>query len=369
MSNPVEVKWFTSAMSGAPALSGAAGKLIDLLDDCLIDGFGSVTLASLVVASGVATGTVNTGHGFLDHVVVLIAGATPSGLNGDKRIAVTGTNTFTFDATGISDQTATGTITAKMSPAGWTKTYSGTNKAAYSRSDPAATVMLLRVNDAPEQHSQLVMYESMSDVDTGTGPTPTTSYYSCGKSSSANSTARAWRLFADSRMLYLFVNNGSSTYGTGLVFGDIVPYRSGDAYGCVLGGVTNTDNFYHHPLLEWSNSTFKLARSYTQIGTNVTTTRTGHPKNTSYISNGGSPIPNPVNNAVNIHPVECWESTTHARGLMPGLWTAAHAVDANLDNYILTNLANLTGRRLLYQYFAYSTYPGAPIFDLTGPWR
>jgi len=51
------VVYFDSTMTGAPALSGTAGTLIGLLDACLQDGFGGVTLDSLVVASNVATAT------------------------------------------------------------------------------------------------------------------------------------------------------------------------------------------------------------------------------------------------------------------------------------------------------------------------
>ena len=89
MSNPVSVKSFYSTMTGAPRLTGEAGKLIGVLDTCLINGFGSVTLDSVVIADGVATATDNSGHGFVDYAVVLIEGATPAGVNGEKRIAVT----------------------------------------------------------------------------------------------------------------------------------------------------------------------------------------------------------------------------------------------------------------------------------------
>ena len=130
-------------MSGAPVLSGTAGTLIAVLDACLVNGFGSVTLNSLVVQNNVATATVSGGHGFAMIVgvnnvspgvgpVVRIDGATPAALNGDWRLAsVPNSTTFTFAAEGIPDQTATGTITAKRAPAGWAKAFGGANKAAY----------------------------------------------------------------------------------------------------------------------------------------------------------------------------------------------------------------------------------------------
>ena len=135
------VKYFTSAMAGAPQLNTTAGCLIAMLDACLIDGFGLKTADSVVVASNIATLTVAAGVGFADHAVVLIAGATPAGLNGEKRILSKTTTTITFDATGISDQTASGTITAKLAPAGWQKQFSATNLAAYRSTDPASTAI------------------------------------------------------------------------------------------------------------------------------------------------------------------------------------------------------------------------------------
>ena len=109
------VRYYDVTMSGAPALSGTAGALIGVLDACLVDGFGSVTLDSAAVASNVATRSISTGHGFAmigdTGSVIRIAGATPSGLNGDWRVAsVPGSTTFTFVTSGISDQTASGTI-------------------------------------------------------------------------------------------------------------------------------------------------------------------------------------------------------------------------------------------------------------------
>ena len=114
------VRHYMSTMYGANTLSGQVGSLIALLDSC-ITGFGSVTLTSpkLVVASNVATATVSGGHHFVMQgatgPVITIAGASPSSLNGDWRIAsVPNSTTFTFNTVGIADQTATGTITAQI---------------------------------------------------------------------------------------------------------------------------------------------------------------------------------------------------------------------------------------------------------------
>ena len=88
--------------------------MIAVLDACLVDGFGLKSVDTLVVSGAVATANISTGHSAMVGSVVLISGATPSGLNGEKRVTAITTNTVVFDATGISDQTATGTITLKI---------------------------------------------------------------------------------------------------------------------------------------------------------------------------------------------------------------------------------------------------------------
>src|SRR5574338_427743 len=141
------VKYFHGQMTGAPVLSGTAGSRIAVLDACLINGF-----------------EVNQ--------VVLVAGATggAAALNGEWCVTAVSSTWIQFACPGIGDQTATGTITVKAAPSGsWSKVFSGTNKAAYKSTDPAATGCLLRVDDTSAQYAVVRGYETMTDVDTGSG--------------------------------------------------------------------------------------------------------------------------------------------------------------------------------------------------------
>lgn len=92
-----------------PRCSRAPPALIAVLDACLVTGFNIKTLTSLSVSGGVATGVVALGHGFTDQAVVLIAGATPGGLDGECRITVTSATQFTFPTT-APDGAATSTV-------------------------------------------------------------------------------------------------------------------------------------------------------------------------------------------------------------------------------------------------------------------
>lgn len=360
------VKYFDSSMSGAPYMSGESGQLLAVLDACLVNGFGSVTLDSLVIASNVATGTVSAGHNFAmvgtAGPVISIEGATPSGLNGQWRIAsVPGSTTFTFATSGISDQTATGTITAERAAAGWAKTYTGTNKAAYSRTALAASAMLLRVDDSPELFPTLIMYETMSDVDTGTGLAPTSGSVYFAKSNTISSTQRLWALYGDDRAFYLFSKANGTSWTGAMMFGDIKPYKSSDAYACLLIGHSSASQTSHLYLIEGTSSGAYLSRSYTQTGAAVTANRYGHRKQDG-VGTGGMVGINPVDNSMDLWPIECWESASWARGLMPGFYSPVHSM--SFEHGYVTSV----GEKNVAIQSTYSSVCQCAI-DITGPWR
>lgn len=235
------VKYFHSDMPGAPTLNGVAGSLIAVLDACLVDGFGLKSVDSLVVSGGIATLTIASGHSFEPDEVALVSGATPAGLNGEKRVLSTSTTTVTFDATGITDQTATGAVTVKIAPAGWQKAFSGTNLAVYRSLDPTGTRMFLRVDDTGTRNARVVGYESMSDVNTGVAASPSAEQVPGGgwwpKADSTSASARVWTVIADSRTFWLHVHTGTSNKGVaGSIcgFGDFWSYKSGDPFACAL---------------------------------------------------------------------------------------------------------------------------------------
>lgn len=219
-------KWYRSTMTGAAALSGQAGKLIDVLDACLINGFNQVTLTSLVVASNVATCTY-TAHGFQQYQIIEISGATPSGLNGKWRVVSVAADTFTFATTGISDQTATGTITCKTPSAGWEVAYSGTNQKVYrSTSSSASGNHAVRVTDTGTTTATLLFAEDWTDVST---PVNTIATQYLPKSSTADSTARAWFVICDDRTVHIGISYTSGKYDF-FRFGDFASIVAGDGH-------------------------------------------------------------------------------------------------------------------------------------------
>ena len=183
--------------------------------------------------------------------------------------------------------------------------------------------MVLRVDDTNAQFVLSQLFETMTDVDTGTGPAPLTNVLYTAKSASADATVRKWRLFADSRVFYLFTDSNAAWSG-GLSFGDIIEYKPGDAYACfVCGGQSNNWGNYL-TFLDGNQDNFWFPRSYSGTGGPLLGCRWSHKRNTVVGYAGMSAVPNPVDNKLHAWPIDVWENNAWARGLMPGIFSPLH---------------------------------------------
>lgn len=379
-----------SAMVGAPTISGQSGTLTTMLKACLVDGFGLVTLDSLVVAGGIATATRAAGHSQSVGDSVTIAGATPGGLNGDKVVLSATVNTFTFDATGISDQTATGTITAKVTPLGWTREFNATNVEVFRSPNVAGTRHYLRVDDggAEPRDARVVGYETMSDVSTGTNPSPSAAQLSGGgfwtKSNTANSTVRAWVLAGDDRTFYLSVNHSGGAGFSTYAFGDIESFKSGgDAYAsallCAMATLsvatsgTATSDADHMDAETTTHLGIYLSRSYTGLGSSVLGKR-GMPFPFAAIITGARSgatgfwqYPNGPDGGLYLARPLVFETTLSAiRGRLRGVHVTPQAIGNATFSHLeeVTGVTGLSGRKLK----AVNSNTGVFFYDGTGPW-
>lgn len=405
---------FESTDAGAPVLTGQAGTLVFLLDKCLVDGYGQVTLTGLTQAAGIATGTTAAAHGFVIDQVVQIAGATPAAYNGLVRVLSVTTTTFTFAIDAATASPATGTITTKRPSLGWSKAFSGTNQAAY-RQPVGSNQMYLRVDDAlsgtNQRSAYLRGYETMSDLDNGTGPFPTTVQLAngdaCYKSATQDSTVRSWTLVGDGKLLYLFTrpySAGATTVANTVAFGDFESYKPGDAYNTLLigrstlGSATSgsaADGGDNMSRLELSGETLGqghyLPRSYTQINTAVGFYKNGSvlgadqaqrgvggtfaagAPDSSYCMSGrcGMVYPSPVDNGYHIAPLQVGEAGLY-RGLLPGVYQPMHNNAAIVDGVIIADIVGLTDRKLRHTLLsgADSVRPtgNSMAIDVIGPW-
>jgi hypothetical protein len=262
------VNVYASTDSGAPALTGEAGKLIALLDAILVNGYGA------------------------------------------------------------------------KSGAGWTKAYSDTNKAAY-RTGGGNQMYLRMVDDGTgaATYARAAGYESMSDIDTGTGDFPTNAQVSGGlywyKSSAASSAERAWFAVATDSFLLLYVDVASSGTGASaaaFAFGDISSYNASDAYhtihiGATVSSPTSGGNLHLLGIISTTEAGHYMARSYTQLGASLLVGKhsDGRKGTQDFMGNGSLPYPHPVDGGLYLAPVWVHEiSGPVVRGIIPGLWNPLH---------------------------------------------
>ena len=233
----IKTKWFSSGMAGAPALSGTVGAMIAVLDACLKNGFNLTTLTSLVIASNVAKAT-KAGHGYIVNQALDVEGITGAcaEINGQVRVASVTTDTFTFAAGGISDQTATGTITCKASPAGWVKPFSATNLGVYRSGNGLSSLQCIKVDDTVGQYSSVTGAEDYTDISTAVSAFGT-NYFK--KSSTTDATARPWVLVADDKTVYLGVAWNSGAAYDFYSFGDFNSTIPADGAIFRLQGLAN----------------------------------------------------------------------------------------------------------------------------------
>lgn len=381
------VVWFDNTDVGGPVISGSTmGSLIAVLDACLVTGFNNNTVTSIVVAGGIATATCNA-HGYSGAYSkdVRIAGATPAGLNGRKALLTVTTNTFTFDATGISDQTATGTISAKRDSLGWVKEFSGTNKAIYKRTDAAATTMRLRVDDNIDLNptaASVRMIETATGVDTFTGLAPTDAQSSNGYLWPKGQSGNRWRLVGDSRGFFFSSGASNGALHLSVRFGDFKTFKQGDAYNCLLAGYLSSDGPYNggsqNPygnMLGFvaSNGTSCIARGFNQTGTAQLATFAGYYRGFSGQQSELPGYPSPVDSGLLINPqvlvVEDAGSQNYcARGIEAGFCQLLARLPFS-DLQIIEPVVALPGRKLLAltSQSSYRTFAQFAV-DITGPW-
>jgi hypothetical protein len=396
MSTP-PIRLFRSTDTGAPTLSGTAGALIDLLDACLKDGYNSKSVQSITRSGSTATVTFATAHGFAADglTIVRIAGAGQSEYNGDFQISNVTSTAFDITVAGTPATPATGTITAKVAPADWTKPFSGTNKAVYRA--PSGNRLFLRIDDAnPNADSNKSAstrgYETMTDVDTGSGPFPTVAQLSTGilinKSSSADSTARNWLLFGDGYEFYFFYapHSGASNVYRQFHFGDPAPEMDSDPYGTLIYGdyaLNSTSNqvptgqaTYQISNLSSALSNNNLsghyfARAYTQTGASVAAGRYGNWNlGGQYIGGDGAQItyPAPHNTGLYIAPLFISDGSV-PRAQAKATWQPLHVRPLGHSSVVPADKSPI-GRRL-YAVATAGTLatPGETHIDIDGPWR
>lgn len=255
--------------------------------------------------------------------------------------------------------------------AGWATTYTGTSKGVFTQG--GGNGFKLRVLDdgsatAGAREAIVRGYESMSDVDTGTGINSTG--FPAGvnlfwrKSDTADSTQRQWMAWADNKTLILFMAYKGTTVAELVVFGDIYSFKSGDAYHTVLIGRATSatlDASTNSVGSQVGNTGSAIAghfiaRNYLQSGGSATIVKTDNPHTVSggvsdiYMGNSGvsAGFPNPADGRALLTRLYVHEPgslpANSVRGFMRGLWGIMHSGGGIPMSYSFSGTGSLAGR-------------------------
>jgi hypothetical protein len=392
------IKFLHSGMVGAPLITNGTGSLITFLDAVLLNGFNERTASDITVTDSVATATLPSGHGFEIDSVVLVAGATPSELNGDKRVTGVTATTITFASTSPNGA-ATGTITVRYASLGWTRPFTSSSARAYRSQDPTSTQMFLSVPGDSFVASAIDVYgfESMSAVTTGTGPFPASGTRAWPKAPGDGS---PWIIVGDTKTFYLLrqhVFNGNLASGLVFGFGDFVSFSAVDPYRCFISVLTGTGNltngsvagsavnFADLALIDADTAEFGFSapRSRSGVAGAVSMIKTleSYMATTSTVASGGTTNPGgaafatypaPANQGLILSRVILAEGGG-PRGYLRGFYGTpqnCHAAFNQMDR--IAGQGAFAGRKLMALKCGSSagtTSQGVVFVDITGPWE
>lgn len=388
----------SNSQTSSPVLSGTVGAGITLLDAVLKDGFNPFSVSSITVADNIATVTTSGSHGLVANNNVEFSGANEAVFNDRFTVLdVLSSTEFRFEI--ITTTTpATGTITGKIPPLGWTKPFTGTNLAVYRA--PEGNRYFLRIDDTNAQYMTVRMFETMYDVNTGTGGSSTVYWR---KSSTSDSTARAWFVVGGDRGFY-FTSGWNASYAiTHYVhgFGDFVSYKENDLYNTILIGSNATSisyfgmnqgfSYLNNLPGEFSETAYGqyIMRNFTGLVNTpnfckFAAVQAGYIS--SWIDNYSTRsqmgfnfcwFPNLATNGVTLKPMDLAEETyggfITVRGIVPGAYTSCETTGWNITSGVRITINNkkflgivaaCRDSRPSYN----STYRGSVFFDLTSDW-
>lgn len=259
--------WMHSGQIGAPQMNGAAGsngQMLQVLDDCLINGFNPQTVTIATKTATTVTLTFGVSHGYELSQIIEVSGATDAALNGRHRVTAKTATTVTIDAVGVA--VTTGTIVTKVAHLGWESIFGSTDplKRAYRSQNPQSSKTVLYLDMTlpaghgynatnPAKRAMVSICEDMTTLGVQINSyTDTTNnyatnvngslfWYQCrglNKAAAVNDTQkRNWIIVGNDHYFWLI-----SEWQTYRAYGGLLrdPYGFGDLLG--LDGILSTNN-------------------------------------------------------------------------------------------------------------------------------
>ncbi len=171
-----DIKWFSFDNINAPQLANTWGCMIDVLDACLVTGYGSQPVSSITITNGVGVVVFGGAHKIKQFQVVEISGAPIESINGEFKVLGLTHTTIEF-LIDLPDQTITGAISCKIASLGWSKVFTGAEKAVYQAKDVVKNPYFLRVDSGRDpvynnnyaKFAKVGIFETCSGIDDFSG--------------------------------------------------------------------------------------------------------------------------------------------------------------------------------------------------------
>lgn len=271
--------------------------------------------------------------------------------------------------------------------AGWSSPYSGTNKRVF-RNGTGSTQMYLRVcHDATTDgyNARVVGYETMTGVDTGTKPFPTTAQVSGGDyitvSDTTDSTTRPWVVVADAKRFYLWcgqdqtsANGFTSTTAKMLYFfGDVISRKAVDPYKFLIAANATsgyTGNYFAYNVGGLSTVVpgNYFARSYNGTGGSIAAGKQAEYGYYAYnFGTGGPAYPDPLTNGMNMAQIRVHEQGVE-RGKLPGCWSPIHELPGN-NGDTFTGVGALSGKTFMLLDCSMSSTRARVAIEISDTWE
>lgn len=373
---PSDVQYFTSEQLNAPQMMGDSnGDMLNVLDACLLHGWGEQTATESVLADGLLTITFGLSHGFLQNQLVIITGLTDGTLNGKKRITSLTPNSITIKADNA--LSADGAAKVRLAPLDWQSLFGADDplKRSYrSKSDGVQRVLFLDMSypnpadyssTSPSKRAMVTVCEDMQVLGVPIGDMTDNlnrkstnangslfwhQKRSSQPSTSVNATISRWKLVGNGEFFYFIVGWSShssldSTLASDIFgFGKYVELSGGEIDNTFLSAIYNLNDrgssFYPGSIGSGANSFLYL---FNTTGLAEVWYRNPVTKFTIASGDGDStPFPNRFSDSLFTLPYKLYSTTTsnpNIGGVLYSLLFLESNISANAyDGKVIDNL-------------------------------
>lgn len=248
------VKWFDNRFHGMPKMNGTPGAFTEILDACLVNGFGHTNVVTVNVTNKIASIILQDGVEFFKKSVVAITGFTNPVLNTEYRVLKAGVGIVYVEINVADGPLSIVAGIVKYAPLGWFKPFSAVSKGIYKPSKVDALDWMFYMNDTAAQWAEVKLIEDASNIDAHSGSRPSNTVMRWGKSGFANTEFNSFSIIGDPYCFYYKTSSLITSQHQNRNYGSLLFVGEGgrltnklDPFAVYLTGKTYTDSTgYNH---------------------------------------------------------------------------------------------------------------------------